>query len=84
MGETAGEARVTLIGRPGCHLCDDAERVVAAVAAQTGHSWVKLSIDDAPDLQERYWEKIPVILVDGREVAYWRVSERALRAALTR
>ncbi|MEI2764989.1 MAG: glutaredoxin family protein [Dermatophilaceae bacterium] len=84
MGETVGEARITLIGRPGCHLCDDAEATVAVVAAQTGASWVKVSLDDAPDLHERYWERIPVVLVDGREVAYWRVSGRALRAALAR
>ncbi|MEI2731945.1 MAG: glutaredoxin family protein [Dermatophilaceae bacterium] len=78
------EARVTLLGRAGCHLCDDAEAVVARVTAHSGDTWVKVSIDEAPDLQKRYGEKIPVVFVDGREIAYWRVSERTLRAALRR
>lgn len=77
------EIRITLIGRPGCHLCDDAEAVVTRVAADLGVGWSKLSIDDDPDLHQRYWERIPVVLVDGHPHTFWRVSERRLRAALT-
>ncbi len=84
MGEMVNEARVTLLGREGCHLCDEAEAVVARVTALSGDTWAKVSLDEAPDLQQRYAEKIPVVFVDGREIAYWRVSERTLRGALRR
>ena len=74
--------RITLITRPGCHLCDDARAVVEAVAADLGVGWAEVSIDDDPQLRERYWEQIPVTLVDGAQHDFWRVSEHRLRAAL--
>lgn len=77
------EPRVTLIGKPGCHLCDDAREVVAAVAAETGTGWRELSILDDAALSERYWEQIPVVLVDGEQHDYWRVDADRLRSALT-
>ncbi|MGV1007943.1 MAG: glutaredoxin family protein [Dermatophilaceae bacterium] len=76
------ETRITLVGRPGCHLCDDAEALVAQVAADVGVGWAKVSIDDDPELHERYWERIPVVLVDGRPHTFWWVSEERLRRAL--
>ena len=75
-------ARITLIGKPGCHLCDDARLVVERVAADTGTSWEELSILDDQSLSERYWEHIPVVLVDGEPHDFWRVDEGRLRAAL--
>ena len=75
-------ARVTLLGKPGCHLCDEAREVVARVTAELGESFEELSILDDPALQERYWEQIPVTLVDGAPHDFWRVDERRLRDAL--
>ena len=75
--------RVLLIGKPGCHLCDDAREVVTRVTADLGESFEERSILDDPDLQERYWEQIPVVLVDGAQHDFWRVDEARLRAALT-
>jgi glutaredoxin len=75
-------ARVTLYGKPGCHLCDDARTVVERVCADLGVDWVEQSILDDPALQERYAEEIPVVLVDGRQHTFWRVDEARLRAAL--
>jgi glutaredoxin-like protein DUF836 len=74
--------RVTLIGRPGCHLCDDARVIVARVCAELGESFEELSIDTRADLAERYADEIPVTLVDGRQHDFWRVDETRLRAAL--
>ena len=76
-------ARVTLIGKPGCHLCDEARAVVSAVTAELGEEYVELSILDDPDLRARYAEQIPVTLVDGEQHDFWRVSPDRLRAALT-
>ena len=73
---------ITLIGKPGCHLCEEARAVVVAVAAETGHPWRELSLLDDPLLADEYWEQIPVIKVDDRVVAFWRITSEQLRSAL--
>jgi hypothetical protein len=75
-------ARITLIGKPGCHLCDDAREAVERVAGQTGATWHELSILDDQQLAEQYAEQIPVVLVDGRPHDFFRVDEARLTAAL--
>ena len=77
------EPRVTLIGRPGCHLCDEAKAVIERVTADLGVSWAERSIDDDAELRAKYAEQIPVTLVDGRRHDFWRVDEARLRSALT-
>ncbi len=74
---------MTLVGKPGCHLCDEARAVVARVAADLGVGWREVSILDDQKLYDRYWEQIPVTLVDDRQHDFWRVDERRLRAALS-
>lgn len=76
------EPRVILVGRPGCHLCDVARQVVAAVAAETGTPWAEVSVLDEEDLLERYAELVPVVLVDGVQHTCLRVDADALRGAL--
>lgn len=73
---------ITLIGKPGCHLCDEARTVVVAVSAETGHPWQELSILDDPRLADEYWERIPVVKVDDRVVGFWHISAEQLRSAL--
>ena len=75
-------ARVLLLGKPGCHLCDEARVVVARVCDELGVGWAERSILDDPALTERYAEQIPVTFVDGVEHAVWRVEEARLRSAL--
>jgi hypothetical protein len=75
-------ARVLLLGKPGCHLCDDARDVVVAVTAELGVAWEERSIDDDADLARQYAELIPVVLVDGVQHDHWRVDADRLRAAL--
>ena len=74
---------VTLIGKPGCHLCDDARVVVEKVAAEVGAVVEEQDITQDEALYARYWEQIPVVLVDGEQHTFWRVDEKRLRAALT-
>lgn len=76
--------RVTLYSKPGCHLCDDARAVVEAVCRDLDVAWAEVDITGDPALHERYWEQIPVTLVDGRQHDFWRVDGRRLRAALER
>ncbi|MEU7044021.1 glutaredoxin family protein [Streptomyces varsoviensis] len=73
---------VTLIGKPGCHLCDDAEAVIERVCGELGASWEKKDITQDAELHREYWEQIPVILVDGAQHDFWRVDPARLRKAL--
>ncbi|HEX5560667.1 MAG TPA: glutaredoxin family protein [Nocardioidaceae bacterium] len=77
------KARVTLIGRPGCHLCEDAREVVERVTNDLGVGFTELSIDDDAELRAKYAEEIPVVLVDGEQHTFWRVDEARLRKALS-
>jgi hypothetical protein len=80
--EAAGSARITLITRVGCHLCEDARAAVARVARECGAGWQELDVDADPARADEYGDRVPVILVDGREHGYWRVEEARLRDAL--
>jgi glutaredoxin len=77
-------ARVTLYSRPGCHLCDDARAVIAAVCDELGEAYEEVDITTDDDLEDRYRDEIPVTLVDGRQHDFWRVDAARLRAALAR
>ena len=85
LGHTPGEAvrRITLITKPGCHLCDDARAVVEKVAAETSAEVEEINMLEHPDLVAKYAEQIPVTLVDGKQHDYWRVDEDRLRRAVT-
>jgi len=76
------DPRITFYTRPGCHLCDDARVVVEQVCADLGESYTEVSIDDDPELQQRFGDEVPVTFVDGRQHDFWRVDEARLRAAL--
>lgn len=76
-------ARVTLYGKPGCHLCDDARAVIERVCAELGETYDEVSILDDPALLDRFGEEIPVTFVDGSQHDFWRVDPDRLRTALT-
>src|SRR5262249_45524040 len=81
-GAAAMSPRVTLLGKPGCHLCDEAREVIARVAAELGVAWEERDITMSEEDPRRYWDQIPVPFVDGVQHDFWRVGERRLRAAL--
>jgi len=74
---------VTLYGRPGCHLCDDARAVLERIRRETPFELVERDIESDDALLRRYLERIPVVALDGRELFDYFVDERALRAALS-
>ena len=76
------QPRVVLLGRDGCHLCDEARAVVADVCGQLGVGWQERSIDDDAELLVRYRDEIPVTFVDGEVHDTWRVDAARLRRAL--
>ncbi len=71
--------RITVIGKPDCHLCHDARAIVARVCGDLGLPWQELSILDDPALYDEFWEKIPVVQVEGRTVDFWTIDEERLR-----
>lgn len=73
---------ITLIGKPDCHLCEDARAVVMKVAADLGATVEERDITQDQELHRLYWEQIPVVLVDGAQHDFWRVDETRLRKAL--
>ncbi|MFF7634075.1 glutaredoxin family protein [Kitasatospora sp. NPDC008050] len=75
---------VTLIGKPDCHLCEQAREVIVRVTAELGTGFEERDITQDEELYRTYWEQIPVTLIDGRQHDFWRVDEARLRAALTR
>ena len=76
------ETRVVLYSRPGCHLCEAAREVVAAVCAQLGQGWREVDIEGNATLERRYGELLPVVTVDGQQMGYWWIDESRLRSAL--
>ncbi|MGI9135766.1 MAG: glutaredoxin family protein [Candidatus Nanopelagicales bacterium] len=75
--------RITLIGKPDCHLCHDARAVLTRVCGDLGLAWEEVSILEDPVLYDEFWEKIPVVQVEGRTVDFWTVDEERLRRILS-
>lgn len=78
--------RLTLIGKPGCHLCDDARQVVGEVLAANPALQVEVTernILEDQALHELYWEEIPVVLINDEVHNYWRIDPSRLTTALT-
>lgn len=87
------DTALTLLTKPGCHLCDVAREVVERVvleicveratdASAPSLTLCELSIVDDPALADRYADEIPVLLIDGVVHSIWRVDSARLRAAL--
>ena len=79
---------LTIIGKPGCHLCDVAAEIVDLVLSELPAEVAeaiavdRASIYDDRALFDTWWEKVPVVLIDGELHAHWRLSADRLRAAL--
>ena len=75
---------LTLYSRPGCHLCDDMKAVIARVTGELplAIALEEIDISTDADLEARYGVEIPVLLVDGRKVAKYRVTETELTRLL--
>ncbi|HST72242.1 MULTISPECIES: glutaredoxin family protein [Kocuria] len=73
---------VTLLTRPGCHLCEAARESVGRVTAALGLGWAEVDITTDPQLLRRHAEEIPVVLVDGVPRDFWSIDERRLARLL--
>ena len=78
---------LTIYSRPGCHLCDEMKGIVQRVARSApGPIRIEeIDISTDPDLEARYGVEIPVLFVDGKKAAKYRVTEEELtRILITR
>lgn len=73
---------VTLVGKPGCHLCDRARAVVKPICADTGATFEEVSVLEDPELMDRFGEFIPVVLIDGIQHDFYRINPERFRRAL--
>ncbi|GGR82790.1 thioredoxin family protein [Micromonospora fulviviridis] len=79
----SSDARLTLITRPDCHLCEDAKAALDRVVAVTGDRWIEKDVTGDLELEREYGDRLPVVLLDGKEHGYWRVEEERLLRDLT-
>jgi glutaredoxin len=75
---------VTLYGKPGCHLCEEARAVVERVRAQRTFDLREVDVTLDPVLYREYGERIPVLALDGQELFEFRVEEAGLVERLDR
>jgi len=81
--------QISLIGKPGCHLCDDARGALADTIATFSGSYpdVEVAVSEFDILEdsalaEKYADEIPVVLVNGKMNSYWHVDKARLLAKL--
>lgn len=80
---------LTMISRSGCHLCDVAEddlaRVIGRFNAEypaVGYQVERLDVDSDPQLLAKYSDEVPVLLLNGRQLAFWRIDEQRVFSAM--
>jgi glutaredoxin len=79
---SAAAPTVTLYGRPGCHLCDDARAALERIRATAPFRLQEVDITADDELHRRYLERIPVVCLEGEELFEYYVDEQTLRRRL--
>jgi glutaredoxin len=74
--------RLTLYSKPGCHLCEEMKHVIDGVAARVPFAFEVIDITTDADLEARYGVEIPVLLIDGKKAAKYRVTAVELERKL--
>jgi glutaredoxin len=73
---------VTLYGRPGCHLCEEARAELEALRPELGFALHEVDVERDETLLKRYLERLPVIALDGEELFDFFLDEGELRRRL--
>ena len=83
--------RLTLLVKPGCHLCDDAREVIEGVLSSDEISRLNVSVNleevnilEHDELRARYAEEIPVLFINDKQHSFWRVDADRLTEALVK
>jgi glutaredoxin len=75
---------VTLYGKPGCHLCEEAREVIVSVRLEREFDLVEVDVTLDPALHREYGERIPVVAVDGEDAFEYFVDRQGLKERLDR
>ena len=73
---------VTIYSRHGCHLCEDAVKILEGLQPELDFEIEIIYIDGNPELEKLYGEQIPVIHIDGKHHDFWRVDPERFRSSL--
>jgi glutaredoxin len=89
MSQVRNRPQVELLTRDGCAICERVHSRLAELAAELGFDLSTTDVDAAassghPALRAEFGDRLPVILLDGREHSYWEIDEARLRADLAR
>ncbi|MFC4337243.1 glutaredoxin family protein [Salininema proteolyticum] len=71
-------ARLTLVTTKDCHLCGEARDQMRRVSEESGEPWEEKDVADDRELLVEYGDRLPVVLLDGREHGYWTVDRERL------
>jgi hypothetical protein len=73
-----------IYSRPGCHLCEEMKTLITRVIDRTGAAARvdEINVETDADLERRFGLEIPVLMLNGKKVAKYRVSEEKLRRIL--
>jgi glutaredoxin len=75
-------ARLQLLTRANCHLCEVAAETLHRIGGEAGLAVAEVDVDGDPELQAEYGDRVPVVLLDGREHSYFSVDVDRLRRDL--
>ena len=75
------DARVVVLTRQGCHLCDEALAIIETVCRERGVPWQAVDVDSDPELKAAYTDHVPVTFVDGQQFSLWFVDAERLADA---
>lgn len=75
-------SRLTLLTTKECHLCGRARADLDTVARETGEQWDEVDVADDVELAREYGDRLPVVLLDGKEHGYWDVDVERLKRDL--
>lgn len=73
---------VVLLSKEGCHLCTEAAQELAPVCIEFGLELTVEQLDDHPELVEQYWQMLPVLLIDGVQRDFLKISPNRVRKLL--
>jgi glutaredoxin len=75
-------ARITVYSKPDCHLCGQAMEVLRGLQRELGFALDELDITTDDAVHRAYFERIPVVVLDGEELCEYHVSETLVRERL--
>ena len=75
---------VSIYSRSNCHLCEVALGVLEGIRDELNFQITKILIDKNPELEEKYGEQVPVILINGQPHDFFRVDPERFRLAISK